>query len=214
MLIGTKRNEAAEAIRFALTLDDHFDRHLFLEAWHGGDGGTLREFPEWLAHVERLPPVAGIRWDEWRGTQDGRPTLWIRRIFAVAGRRADLHKIIAADDPDCFHTHPAYAIRVILFGGYVEEIEGGRLKQWRPGMIGIVRPSLCHRIHALRNRRFSLSLWIRFRKRAPVRLRGGGWKDIKSAYRLIDTVLEAEQVNAPRAPGAYAPDGARFRSSD
>lgn len=114
-------------------------------------------------------------WDEWRGSLDGRPTLWIKRLASWGGRVVDLHKMTAADDAGCFHTHPAYAVRVILWGGYVEELEGGRRRVWRPGMIGLVAPACSHRIAALRNGRSSWSLWIRGCKRAEVTLRGDGW---------------------------------------
>jgi|SRR5581483_1805899 len=133
-----------------------------------------------------------MRWDEWRGSMDGRPTLWVRHVFCARGRHVDLHKMVAADDPDCFHTHPAYAIRVILRGGYVEELEGGARKTWRPGMAGIVGPTYSHRVASLRNGRVSYSLWIRFRKRAPVVLRGDGWQRQEQAYRAPGTVIGGE----------------------
>lgn len=117
-----------------------------------------------------------MRWDEWRGSLDGRPTLWVSHVLCGFGRHIDLHKMIGTDDPNCFHTHPAYAIRIILWGGYVEELEGGARKTWRPGMIGIVRPTCSHRIAKLRNGRASYSLWIRFQKRTRVSLRGEGWR--------------------------------------
>lgn len=120
--------------------------------------------------------MAGITYDEWRGSLDGRPTLWIKRLLTCAGRVIDLHKMTGADDPGCFHTHPAYAVRIILRGGYVEELEGGRHRTWFPGMIGLVTPSCSHRIVGLRNGKFSFSLWLRFRKRAKVELRGDGWQ--------------------------------------
>lgn len=123
--------------------------------------------------AKRLIPR--IHWDEWRGSLDGRPTLWVKHLFCRRGRHVDIHKMIAVDDPKCFHTHPAYAVRVILWGGYVEETEDGALHTWRPGMVGIVAPALCHRIAELRNGRVSYSLWIRFRKRAQVQARGNGW---------------------------------------
>lgn len=112
---------------------------------------------------------------------DGRPTLWVRAIFHWRSRRVDLHKMVAKDNSECFHTHPSYAIRVILWGGYVEELEGGRHRMWLPGMIGLVKPTCSHRIAGLRNGRASYSLWIRFRKRAAVELRGVGWAAIAQA---------------------------------
>lgn len=120
---------------------------------------------------------------------DGRATLWVRHLFCGRGRHIDVHKMVAKDDPDCFHTHPAYALRVILWGGYVEELEGGRHKTWLPGMFGIIAPTCSHRIAGLRNGRASYSLWVRFRKRAKVELRGDGWSQQEQTYRVPNTVL-------------------------
>jgi hypothetical protein len=117
-----------------------------------------------------------IEWyDEWRGSLDGRPTLWVRRLVRSFGCCVDLHKMVAPDDDGCFHTHPAYAFRLILSGGYVEEMENKTLQIWLPGMFGVVKPTLSHRIANLVNERVSYSLWIRFRKCRPVELRGDGW---------------------------------------
>lgn len=134
-----------------------------------------------------------MQWDEWRGSLDGRPTLWVRRLVHRAGRMIDIHKMVAKDDPDCFHTHPAYAIRIILWGGYVEELEGGQHRMWRPGMVGIVKPTCSHRIAGLRNGRASYSLWLRFRKRAKVELRGIGWQNQEQIYRAPN--IEIATVN-------------------
>jgi hypothetical protein len=113
-----------------------------------------------------------VTWDEWRGSNDGRPSMLIKRIFDRWGYRVDLHKFIRADDPDCKHTHPATAIRIVLWGGYEEELREGSLRVLRPGTVGIVKPELCHRIHRLLNERCSYSLWFRGRKRAPVEIVG------------------------------------------
>lgn len=120
---------------------------------------------------------------------DGRPTLWERRLVSFNGRVVDLHKMVAKDDPDCFHTHPSYAIRIVVWGGYVEELEGGSHRMWRPGMIGIVPPALSHRVAGLRNGRASYSIWIRLRKRAKVELRGEGWQQQEQKFRAPGTVL-------------------------
>lgn len=133
-----------------------------------------------------------MRWDEWRGSMDGRPTLWVKHFLCGGGRHIDVHKIIAVDDPGCFHTHPANAIRLIVWGGYAEELEGGERKNWRPGMVGVVRPTCSHRISELRNGRVSYSLWIRFRKRTRVILRGDGWQRQEQSHRVAETVLEIE----------------------
>jgi hypothetical protein len=115
-------------------------------------------------------------WDEWRGDLSGNVTMLIKTLARLRGRRLDLHKFIAPDAPGCFHTHPAPALRLIVWGGYVEELEDGTRKTWRPGMAGLVRPELSHRVAALRNQRASYSLWIRGRKTSQIELRGEGWK--------------------------------------
>lgn len=116
-----------------------------------------------------------IHWDEWRGSLDGRPTMWIKYLFKCWrwDIRLDLHKMVAVDDPGCYHTHPATAVRVILWSGYAEELEDGRVVLWLPGDVGIVRPTLAHRVMAVNG--VSYSLWLRFRKTANVDLRGPGW---------------------------------------
>ena len=124
-----------------------------------------------------------IQWDEWRGSMDGRPTLWEKHLFCRKGRHVDLHKMVGTDDPGCFHTHPAFAVRIVFWGGYLEEKEDGRRRRWFPGMIGIVRPSDCHRVARLLNGQVSYSFWVRFRKSAPVQLRGAGWKWQNQKYR-------------------------------
>jgi hypothetical protein len=112
--------------------------------------------------------------DEWRGDITACPTMLIKHLGKHNGRKADLHIMIAPDAPKCYHTHPARAVRVILWGGYIEELLDGTLKVWRPGMVGLVRPELCHRIHALCNGR-SYSLWLRGRKTHEIELHGTGW---------------------------------------
>lgn len=118
-----------------------------------------------------------MNWDEWRGSLDGRPVFWTKHMMCGFGCHIDLHKMVSADDQGCLHTHPAHAIRVILYGGYIESFEDDTWRMWRPWMIGWVKPALCHRISLLLNDRASYSLWIRFRKIAPVELRGEGWPE-------------------------------------
>lgn len=113
-------------------------------------------------------------WHEWRGSLDGRPTMWVKYFVKRPWLHVALHKFVAPDDPECFHSHPAFAVRVILWGGYYEEIMDGPVVPWVPGRIGLVPPGLCHRIAGLR-RAVSYSLWIRFRKIAEVKLYGAGW---------------------------------------
>lgn len=126
-------------------------------------------------------------WDEWRGSLDGRPTMWISRLLKLpfwkrAGKwlscRVDLHKFTGRDDPGCFHTHPAYAIRIVLWGGYIDQVYPTmHYVAWRPGRIGLVRPELSHRVAGIyENRPASYSLWLRGPICADVRLDGDGWK--------------------------------------
>lgn len=133
--------------------------------------------------------MAEIRWDDWRGSFDGRPAMYIKRLGKLFGCRADLHKFVRADDRECFHTHPAWAIRIVLWGGYMEEVRGdedeyGSYQVWKvgrwPGYIGIVRPSLCHRVDWLKTG-VSYSLWLRGPIVADVHLRGVGWPDEMTA---------------------------------
>jgi hypothetical protein len=119
--------------------------------------------------------LTSFTWDEWRGSLDGRPTMWIKRLAAWRGWCLDLHKFVATDDPGCWHTHPAYALRIVLWGGYVEDLQSQPPRTWWPGRFGIVPPGLSHRISSLINGRVSYSLWLRGPKCAEVEIRGGGW---------------------------------------
>jgi hypothetical protein len=116
-----------------------------------------------------------MNWDQWVGSLDGRPVMLIKRLARAFGRRIDLHKFIRSDDVGCFHTHPARAIRIVFWGGYVEEFEDGTLVWRMPGHVGFIRPETSHRVHALLDGRSSWSLWLRGRCRHGIELRGPGW---------------------------------------
>jgi hypothetical protein len=83
--------------------------------------------------------------------------------------------MVGADLAGCYHTHPAKALRLVLWGGYVEELEDGTRVQWWPGKVGLVRPDLSHRIASL-PRGNSYSLWLRGPKTHKIELRGPGWE--------------------------------------
>lgn len=132
----------------------------------------------------------GKFWDEWRGDADGtRPVMMIRKLVAIPvwwkpGKtffvRLDLHKFVNSDPQDCYHTHPGYAIRWVVGGGYVEEVfppgpNGRRYWCWRPWMIGIVPPKLAHRVARVINGKWSYSFWLRGPVVANVKLVGDGW---------------------------------------
>ncbi len=110
-----------------------------------------------------------MNWDKFVGAG-----LAIKWLLHVRGRRVQLHRINKADELGCFHTHPAKAVRIILWGGYTEELEDGTFVEWKPGNIGLVRPSFSHRIHKVDT---SYSLWIRGRVTTNVELRGDGWSE-------------------------------------
>lgn len=110
----------------------------------------------------------------WRGSLDGRRTFLEKDLFSKDGYKITLHKMIAADDSECFHSHPATAIRWIVKGGYVEELYDGRKKNILEGSISIVRPNTKHRIHSLIEDE-SISLWIRSPKTHEIELMGSGW---------------------------------------
>ena len=102
-----------------------------------------------------------MKWDFWIGNNDHQIVFHGKRLLSLAGFHVHLHKVVAADGPGCFHSHPAWAIRIVLWGGYVEETMDGRWRTFFPGRIGIVRPQFMHRIGGLRNGRSSWSLWLR-----------------------------------------------------
>lgn len=121
-----------------------------------------------------------LKWDEWRGSNDGRPSMFIKHLVAWRGWRIDLHKFVRADDPNCYHTHPAKALRFILWGGYHEAVLDmkfftgtvANVVEWKPLRAGIIKPELCHRIYALRNGKSSWSLWLRWPKTHEIQIVG------------------------------------------
>lgn len=116
-----------------------------------------------------------MEWETSKSSRtDGIPPMLIKRLFKSAWLGIDLHKMICSDVKDCFHTHPYYAVRIVLYGGYLEETENGEVHWWLPGRCGIVKPQTSHRIAALYDK-VSYSLWIRFKKIATIELKGKGW---------------------------------------
>lgn len=99
----------------------------------------------------------------------------IKHLLKWRGFKLDLHQFVGTDAANCFHTHPARALRLIVWGGYVEQLENASYHTWRPGRIGLVSPSHSHRISELVNGAVSYSLWFRWPKTHEVRLRGDGW---------------------------------------
>lgn len=153
-------------------------------------------FAMWLGSIIRDWRL-GRFWDEWRGSEDGeRTVMLIRQLIMIpvwrrAGKtmsvRIDLHKMVGIDGQDCYHTHPAWAIRAVAAGGYVEELferdkfGERRYAAWRPFRIGIIAPKFAHRVARVNNGRWSYSLWFRGPIIADVDLVGSGWTRARSA---------------------------------
>lgn len=120
-----------------------------------------------------------MKWDEWRGGLDGRPTFYSKALAALFGWRVSLHKFVSADAAECLHSHPAIAFRIVLWGGYEEEVltteNQSYLHVCRAGHMSKVRPDMIHRIHRILNSRASYSLWIRGPKTHQIALFGNGW---------------------------------------
>ncbi len=106
-------------------------------------------------------------WWYWNiNNKDGVPVFKITHLLHLCGCRIDLHKVVKVDDEGWFHSHPAWAVRIILWGGYEEEVLDQAFDctyrvVWWPGRVGIVRPELTHRFNYLLNGRSSYSLWLR-----------------------------------------------------
>lgn len=121
-------------------------------------------------------------WNDWRGQPQGetyfvpfeKATMLIRRLFSWRRWNIDLHCFVGGDAPGCFHTHPSWAFRIVLWGGYIEELESGEIKHWFPLRFGFMPPSYSHRVVTPIYDR-SYSLWIRSPKKHKVELRGDGW---------------------------------------
>ena len=87
-------------------------------------------------------------------------------LLGLRGWTIGLHRFTGADALGCFHTHYGVAYRLILWGGYVEEVrlpmsERVELRTWFPGRFGKITHDYEHRIDRLLNGRASWTLWVR-----------------------------------------------------
>jgi len=126
-------------------------------------------------------------WDYSVGNVEGIPVFHTKLLVGTKeGFHIAIHKMVKADGGGCFHTHDGWGFRLVLWGGYVEEVEmdypslnplafSSKIVCWRPGSFGIMKASFSHRVHSLLNGRVSYSLWIRGPISAKVQLRGTGW---------------------------------------
>lgn len=144
-----------------------------------------------------------MKWDHWIGkTPQGPVVMRIKHLVHIErwGFRIDLHKFIEADDPGCFHTHPAKAFRIVLWGGYLEEICHDKAgipytTSWaflHLGSMGWVKPEFCHRIASLFGSA-SYSLWFRWRVTHKVELVGWGWPPEAVTLRPAESLPDDEQ---------------------
>lgn len=99
------------------------------------------------------------------------PVLHIKYLVRFRGWEFNLHKIVRPDDHECFHTHPANAWRLVLWGGYVEQLSDGNLMFWDPGKFGKIVPEFEHRIACLYGKA-SYTLWLRAPITAKITTRG------------------------------------------
>ena len=117
-----------------------------------------------------------MKWDKFIGPNSYTPIFWQKNLFNFKGWAIKLHKFIRADNPEQFHTHTGHFIRIILWGGYVEETWfPNRKRTFFPGRIGYMRPNFCHRVDRLLCARTSYSIIIRSPRCAEVKLVGNGW---------------------------------------
>jgi hypothetical protein len=92
--------------------------------------------------------------------RDGKP--YLNRYFVAgwspynrrSGPAVFLHHFVASDAYDTLHSHPwGWSLSVILVGGYREERCGDdgvpTVKQYRPGDVNALEPSVRHRVDLL-----------------------------------------------------------------
>lgn len=89
-----------------------------------------------------------------------------------------LHKFMGADHPDKFHSHEGVAFRLILKGGYTEQLPDGTLVKWKAGDYGFVTPDFVHRVHSIDTMNIKpVTLWLKGPSTHPVKRIGKGWGD-------------------------------------
>ena len=148
--------------------------------------------------------LMGMNWDLWVGNELGTDTrpeeavLFIKNLINRWRCRVDLHWIAQRDRYNFFHSHPAYAIRLVQMGGYVEEVvpKGASIgntyyRTWKPGQWGVVTPGYIHRVHRLLEPTGSLSLWIRGPVIREIMVGGFGTSGRLEMESVIDRFEEA-----------------------
>jgi hypothetical protein len=150
-------------------------------------GGKARGVFHYRALVSRTRALGHwlnpFKWTRTITNLEGEPVMFIKTLWKGCGRHIDLHKFIKADKPYCFHTHPAFAYRFCLAGGYREEVYDfsgefvlvSHSQLILPGHFSLVEPEHCHRIDELVNGKASWSLWFRGPVIAKIILVGDGW---------------------------------------
>ena len=166
---------------------------------------TLRTFiavessPEVRAKAQLLikelsAAPAKVKWDKWCGQNKDDPALYVKHLLRIpywrrAGKwrsmRIDLHKICLEDALGTFHSHPAWAMRIILWGEYIEEIlpdiatGQDRHDYWGFLSFGIIAPAFSHGIRSVRIPTYTL--WIRGPVVADIKITKDGVTTISPA---------------------------------
>lgn len=124
-------------------------------------------------------------------------------IINVLGCHLDVHEFQQPDMVDCLHTHPSYALRFPIWGGYWEEIateyvrDTGEVKvreyiERKPFRLSIVPPAMAHRLANFRNgKTSSWSLWFRLPVMEEIYLIGEGWPD--NMRGKVTTIIKASK---------------------
>lgn len=121
-----------------------------------------------------------MKWTETIYNKDSsKPVLYSKTLLNLFFIKFSLHKIVRADDVDCFHSHPAHAIRFVLRGGYIEEVyrenKCSTNRVWKKWNVGWVKPNFTHRIESLFIKIDCYTLWISLREKHKIKLIGKGW---------------------------------------
>ena len=124
-----------------------------------------------------------MKWDGWRGNSNGeinnitidKATMLIKNVFKCSRFGVNVHLFVGSDGENCFHSHQSLNFRLILWGGYIEELENGRKKVWLPLMFGFVPHNYSHRVCKVIGKK-CCTLWIKGRVvKHKVMLTGTGW---------------------------------------
>ena len=134
--------------------------------------------------------------DGWRGTDEKNPTFEYKTILENKFICVKLHRIFAPDREDCFHSHPYPSTRVVLKGGYVEEMPDRTRRILTVGYQDLLQPNFAHRLDALAEDE-SVSLWITYKypnQKHVTHLIGKGWGDKEFILPTSEVISQCRTV--------------------